>query len=71
MEEEDERSVKTYVVIDKGMIHTTWKMNGSKMSEECGHLRAPKDSQDKTRRRRTNLTNLSQFEKSNFTSISI
>jgi len=26
---------KTYVVDAKGMIHATWKVNGSKMSEEC------------------------------------
>jgi len=47
---------KTYVVDAKGMVHATWKVNGSKMREECRHLRAPKDSQDKTRRRRTSLT---------------
>ena len=56
MEEEDEKVGKTYVVDAKGMVHATWKVNGSKMSEECRHLRAPKDSQDKTRRKRTSLT---------------
>jgi len=59
MEEEDERLVETYVVVDNGMFHAIWKMNDSKLSEKCHHLRAPKDSQDKTKRRRTNLTNLS------------
>ena len=36
--------------------HAFWKVNGSKMSEECRHLRAPKDPQDKSMRRRTSLT---------------
>jgi len=49
---------KTYVVDAKGMVHATWKVNGSKMSEECRHLEG-EDSQDKTRRRRTNLPKIS------------
>jgi len=66
MEDEDEKLVKTNVVVDKGVIHVTWKMNGSKMSEEYHHLRAPNDSQDKIRRRRTSVTKKpTQFEESN------
>jgi len=44
MEEEDKKLEKTYVVDAIGRVHATWKVNGSKMSGECRHLRAPKDS---------------------------
>ena len=54
MEEEDER--RNLCGCRQGNGHDTWRMNGFKMSEECRHLRAPNDSQDKTRRRRTSLT---------------
>jgi len=43
----------------------------SKMSEGCRHLRAPKDSQDKTRKGEQVWQILTQFEYSNFTSISM
>jgi len=56
MEEEDEKVGENLCGCRQGNGHATWKVNGSKMSEECRHLRAPKDSQDKTRRRRTSLT---------------
>jgi len=54
MDEEDER--RNLCGCRKGNGHATWKMNGSKMSEERHHLRTPKNPQDKTRRRRTILT---------------
>jgi len=40
-------------------------MNGSKMSEKCRHLRAPNDSQDKTREGEQVSQKPTQFEESN------
>jgi len=40
MEEEDER--RNLCGCREGNGHATWRMNGSKMSEECCHLRVPK-----------------------------
>jgi len=48
---------KTYVVEAREEVHAIWKVIDSKMSEGCRHLRALKESQDKTGKGVTSLTN--------------
>ena len=48
---------KTYVVEAREEIHATWKVNRLQDEWGCRHLRAPKDSQDKTKLGETSLPN--------------
>jgi len=57
MEEEDEKLEKLMWLKQGKWFTPLGRWIDFKLSEESRHLRAPKDSQNKTRERRTSLTN--------------
>ena len=71
MEEEDEKLVKTYVVVDMGMVTPLGRWLALRWVKNAATWELPKTHKIRLGEGEQVSQNLSQFEKSNFTSISI